>query len=601
MRRFTGFRWRVFLSFAPFVLILTGLFAGYLFTVARGVYREAISAQLASEAKLVALYLAPRWGDASAMPSLAETLGLESNTRVTVLNPAGQVLADSTGRPVGGNLADRPEVRAALAHGTARTLRPDASTGKGYSYAATRVEVNGAVVGVARVARPLDAIDEPLIQLAWSALGGVIASTMLAGWLAFGLARVITAPIQAITKRAEALAAGDLGTGGSARSQGEVGDLEYAFERMARQLVSTIQLISAERSKLAAVVETLDDGLVMIDGSGAIVMANSAAERLLAPGRPRGRELTGRPFALVARDHELLALVRAAVEAGRAGDVLVESHRPRRTIRAAVAPVRDDRATLVLLVLHDLTELRRLETARRDFVANISHELRTPLASIKALVETLEGGAVGDERVARRFLQQVNDEVDHLAVLVRDLLELSRLESGETPLARVAVSPRLLLEEARERLHAQAAQTGITIELAAAPDAPAVWADTTRVSQVLLNLLHNAIKFTPRGGRITLGAETREETVAFHVSDTGSGVDPDLLPRIFERFFKADRARASAGTGLGLAIAKHLVTAHGGVLSATNNDPPPGSTFTFTLPRVTVSQPAGQPATSLRP
>lgn len=586
-RRFTGFRWRVFFSFAPLVLLLTSLLGGFLFAVARGLYHDAIGAQLSSEARLVAVFVTPHWADEIALHAAVASLGAESNARVTLLDSVGAVVADTTGAAaVGENLVDRPEVREALALGAARASRASPITGRNYMYAAARIETGGKVLGVARVARSLDTIDRPLGGLAWSVIAGVAVSTMLAGWLAIGIARAITAPVEAITKRAEAMASGDLLPASTGRSLGEVGDLERAFERMSRQIVETIQLISAERTKLAAVVETLDDGLVIIDGAGTIVMANGAAERLMTLGRPREHQLAGRPFALVARDHELQALVRTALVESQARDILVESHRPRRTLRATVAPVEDEQSKLILLVLHDLTELRRLETARRDFVANISHELRTPLASIKALVETLQGGAIVDEGVARRFLHQVNEEVDHLALLVRDLLELSRLESGETPLARVAVSPRLLLEEARERLRAQATPANIAIDVEAEPDLPAVWADTTRIGQVLLNLLQNGIKFTPAGGRITLRAETRDEVVAFHVRDTGSGVDPELLPRIFERFFKADRARSGAGTGLGLAIAKHLVTAHGGSLSATNNQPPPGATFTFTLPRV---------------
>lgn len=586
-RRFTGLRWRVFFSVVPPTLVVTSLLGGFLFLVARTLYREAVGARLASEARLVALYAVPHWNDPAALGSTVITLGAQSNARVTLLAATGVVIADSAGTALRGeNFSDRPEVRQALDQGSARVVRANASTGQSYSYASTRVELGGAVVGVARVARSLDAIDQPLSQLAWSVLAGVAASTALAGWLAFGLAGAIAGPIEAITRRADALAAGDRSAAATEHAQGEVGDLERAFDRMSRQLVDTIHLISAERTKLEGVVETLDDGLVMIDASGTIAMANSAAERLLTFGGSRDTELVGRPFALVTRDHELQALVRSTLEDGQPRDILVESHRPRRSLRAAAAPVRDDLAPLILLVLHDLTELRRLETSRRDFVANISHELRTPLASIKALVETLEDGAIGDENLARRFLHLVNEEVDHLTLLVRDLLELSRLESGETPLARVAVAPRLLLDEARGRLRAQAAQAGIAIDIEVDSSTPAVWADTTRIGQVLLNLLHNAIKFTPAGGRITLRAESRDNVVAFHIRDTGRGVDAELLPRIFERFFKVDRARSSAGTGLGLAIAKHLVNAHGGVLTAANNVPPPGTTFTFTLPRV---------------
>jgi two-component system, OmpR family, phosphate regulon sensor histidine kinase PhoR len=248
------------------------------------------------------------------------------------------------------------------------------------------------------------------------------------------------------------------------------------------------------------------------------------------------------------------------------------------------APVRGVAGAPVLLVLHDLTELRRLETARRDFVANISHELRTPLASIKALVETLEDGAIEDESVARHFLHQVDEEVDHLTELVRELLELSRIESGEVALQREPVAAADLIDPVVRRLRAQAERAGVVLTIAPLGDLPPVLADPGRTGHVLLNLLHNAIKFTPPGGTIAVTASRHGGYLAVTVRDSGPGIEPAHLPRIFERFYKADRARSSGGTGLGLAIAKHLVSAHGGVLTARNNDDGPGASFTFTLP-----------------
>ena len=388
------------------------------------------------------------------------------------------------------------------------------------------------------------------------------------------------------------MAAGDLDRRADPRGTDEIGRLGRTFNRMADELRETIGIISDERAKLSAILETMGDGLLMVDHDGAITLANSAAERLLQPvtrAQRARREVRGRALIEVAHDHELTRLVFDARQRGQVATTLLEVGGGRRTIRAVAAPVRGVAGGPVLLVLQDLTEVRRLETARRDFVANISHELRTPLASLKALVETLDGGAIEEEEAARHFLGLMNGEVDHLTQLVRELLELSRIESGQVPLSREAIAPCELIQLAVERLATQAARAELDIvaDRGDGDALPLVWADVERIGQVLLNLLHNAIKFTPPGGRIVVGSERQGGAVAFWVRDSGTGIDPDDLPRIFERFYKADKARSGGGTGLGLAIAKHLIEIHGGTLTARNNTGGPGATFTFTLPLAT--------------
>ncbi|MBC7222671.1 MAG: PAS domain-containing sensor histidine kinase, partial [Anaerolineae bacterium] len=236
-----------------------------------------------------------------------------------------------------------------------------------------------------------------------------------------------------------------------------------------------------------------------------------------------------------------------------------------------------------LIVLQDLTEVRRLETVRRDFIANISHELRTPLASLKALVETLRDVALDDPPAARRFLDRAEAEVDALTQMVQELLELSRLESGQAPLEMKPVPVADLVVPSAERLRPQAERAGLEISFDLPADLPLVQADLERVRQVVLNLVHNAIKFTPAGGRIHIAARQVGAEVQVSVADTGIGIPPEELDRIFERFYKADRARSRGGTGLGLAIAKHVVQAHGGRIWAESAEGR-GSTFFFTLP-----------------
>jgi two-component system phosphate regulon sensor histidine kinase PhoR len=230
-----------------------------------------------------------------------------------------------------------------------------------------------------------------------------------------------------------------------------------------------------------------------------------------------------------------------------------------------------------------LTRVRRLETVRRDFISNVSHELRTPLASLKALTETLQQGALEDPPAARRFLGRIETEVDALTQMAQELLELTRIESGQVPLEFIAAAPQDLLASAVERMRAQAERAGVGLRTECPSGLPEVRTDPPRLEQVLVNLIHNAVKFTRPGGEVVLSAQLAGEFVCFSVRDTGVGISADDLPRIFERFYKADRARSGGGTGLGLSICRHLVEAHGGRIWAESEEGR-GSTFYFTLP-----------------
>jgi two-component system phosphate regulon sensor histidine kinase PhoR len=239
-----------------------------------------------------------------------------------------------------------------------------------------------------------------------------------------------------------------------------------------------------------------------------------------------------------------------------------------------------------LVILQDLTRVRRLETVRRDFISNISHELRTPLAGLKSLVDTLRGGAIKDRPAAKRFLKRMDAEVDTLTQMVEELLELSRIESGQAPLRMAPTPVSEVVIPPVDRLRPQAERAGVEFTVLLPPELPPVLVDVERARLVLTNLVHNAVKFTPPGGQITVGARPAGEDVTISVQDTGVGIPADDVPRIFERFYKADRARSGGGTGLGLAIAKHIVQGHGGRIWAESVEGE-GSTFFFTLPVAT--------------
>lgn len=361
--------------------------------------------------------------------------------------------------------------------------------------------------------------------------------------------------------------------------------LAGAFNRMAEQLERARGDSITQRKRIEAILANMTDGVVATGGDGTVVLANSAAERML--GISNGKTV-GRSFVEVAKDYELANMVKSCLASKdycRPESRPIEIGIPKRLVQAIVLPQRSGEAFQVLVLLQDLTELRRLETARQEFMANISHDLRTPIAAMKAVVETLQDGAIEDPVVSKRFLGRMDVELDKLTSLVQSLLDLSRIESGQAELRLEASDVTEIIREAVDRVGLQAERAGIRTETEIADHLPMVRVDRDRIGQVLDNLLQNALKFMERGGRITVSAADQGNFVAVSVADTGPGIDPDDIPRLFERFYKADKSRAQGGAGLGLAIAKHMVQAHGGRIWA-ENLPLRGAIFTFTLPRV---------------
>jgi len=339
-------------------------------------------------------------------------------------------------------------------------------------------------------------------------------------------------------------------------------------------------MLVEERGRLAAVLDNMGDGAIITDGDGTVRLINPAATRIL--GTKEDAAL-GRSFAGVARDHRIIDLWQQCRDECKETVAPVEVGRQQPFLQVVVTPLKDAEPGACLVILQDLTRVRRLETVRRDFISNISHELRTPLASLKSLADTLRDGALEDPPAAQRFLDRMEVEVDALTQMVQELLELSRIESGQVGFEIVPVSVADVVNPPVERLRPQAERADLRFSVDLAPDLPPVLADAERVRQVITNLVHNAIKFTPPGGEVAISATAGEGEVIISVRDTGVGIPADDLPRIFERFYKADRARSGGGTGLGLAIAKHIVLAHGGRIWAESVETR-GSTFYVALP-----------------
>ena len=399
----------------------------------------------------------------------------------------------------------------------------------------------------------------------WLVIALLIAACGVLAWRYFALRRDILTMTEQIRRKDELN-----------ESASELGDLASAFNSRLSTLNLQLSALNIEHGKLSAILDQLTDGVLIVDADGRIQFSNPAAERLF------GESLLGRSVPETLRHHQLIQTWQRSQQNGELQSDSVELPARKQFLQLVVIPDRYMRGGSLLLV-QDLTRLRRLETVRRDFISNLSHELRTPLASLRALTETLQDGALEDPPAARRFVDQISVETDALTQMVAELLELSRIESGQVALDLKPVPVFELLASAAERMGVQAERAGLSLRVECPPDLRKVRADRMRLEQVLVNLIHNAVKFTRPGGEVVLLAEPAEGAVCFVVRDTGVGISADDLSRIFERFYKSDRSRSGGGTGLGLSIARHIVEAHGGKIWAESRQGE-GASFFFTIP-----------------
>lgn len=575
---------RLLLATAVTVAGLVAFGAAAVGTRADDAERTARVDQLRAEAALAARLwaAAPARADVRFADSIATLLG----RHVTLVDPGGRVRGDSDARDAElqdpgaswlAGYARLPEV-AAAARDTTGAAHADASSATGASELAAAARGTRGVVRVAAtgyVASPLAASLRRGVLLA-----GLVA-LLLAGGAALLVARSITRPLAELRDVARALAAGDLSTRPALAAPGEIGEVAAAVHRLAEQLGARLDALTAEQELLAALTESLSEGVVAVDGRGQVVRLNDTARRLLRlPDAPPF------PAEYLPRDRALREALAAALggalvggdpvangsgngsAAAEPGAPAVELRVHGRTLALTARPLPAARGAV--LAFHDLTAVRRLETVRRDFVANVSHELKTPLTVVGGFAETL----ADDPALApapRRFAQTIRASATRMQRIVDDLLDLSRIESGGWRPAPAAVDVLVAAADALGPARDAAAARGVALDVAPAPDAPCVYADPTAARQVLSNLVENAVRHTP-AGRVTVFTRPDAATgdVWLGVRDTGVGISAAHLPRIFERFYRADpgRAREQGGTGLGLAIVKHLVEAHGGEVRA---------------------------------
>lgn len=386
-------------------------------------------------------------------------------------------------------------------------------------------------------------------------------------------------PLRDLTRAAEQIAEGKLDVSAMPRVRGELDRLSRAVTNLVYKRQRQTQKRARDTDRLNTILAYMADGVMILSRKGKVRLLNPAAERILGTSE---KEANGRTFIHVVRDHRMIELWKHCQESAQEESEGFELNDDQ-FVRMIITPFMKGAARGYLIILQDLTRMRQLQTIRQDFVSNISHELRTPLASLRALAETLYDGALEDPPAAKHFLGRMEVEIDKLVELVHDLLELSQIESDYLALELTETSVGELITPFVERLQPQAERADVELELAIEPDLPRVLVDSKRMQQAVTNLVHNSIKFTPPRGKIYVSAACDNGDVTVSVADNGVGIAEEDLPRIFERFYKSDRARAGSGSGLGLAIAKHIVQAHHGEIWA-NSTEGRGSTFCFSIP-----------------
>jgi len=528
-----------------------------------------------------------RGADDSHLQGRVEALRTFMDTRLTVVRSDGTVLADSDEDPVTmDNHGSRPEILAARVEGSGTATRFSRTIAATMMYVALTVEDDGELMGFVRVSLPLTVIRTKLTALRVAVTLGAMSAAAAALLVGFLLARRVIAPLASMTAVSESIADGNYEKRVASRSNDEIGRLASAFNRMAAELESRLHTITEDRTKLLTILGGMVEGVVAIDGDQKVVHLNSAAGRIL---EVPPSECIGRPIWEITRARKVGESLERSLLEGKevSSELRLQGDHQDRVVELRAAPLQSGQGGLVgaVLVLHEVTELRRLETVRQDFVANVSHELKTPITAIRGLIDTVVEDGDMPEATRQRFLQKVKDQAIRLSLLVTDLLTLARLESADGMVDTESMNVCESVEKSINNFRASAEEHGIQL-IGDLPPAPVrIIGDVEAVELVVNNLLDNALKYTQEGGRVWVRLDTDGTMVVLEVEDTGIGIAKEHHGRIFERFYRVDKARSRelGGTGLGLSIVKHVCRTLGGSISV-ESEVGTGSTFRVRFP-----------------
>lgn len=519
---------------------------------------------------------------------IADDLGQQLHVRVTIIASNGTVLGDTDLKPqqltVAENHGTRPEVLQAQREGFGISKRYSYTIKKYLLYAAVPFS-NRSTTAFLRFAIPLNDIESLQTKFQRTIAVILLLVFILSLLLMYLISAVVSRPLSQMASIAKSMAQGDFSLKPSVYSTDEIGDLAIAFTHMSDEINKRIEEIRQESTKLDAVLSSMFEGIMVVDPYGEIVLMNPSLRKIFfVDNNPLGR----RPIEAIR--NVTVQNVTDKILQDRQNFISQEiaiTQPNDKILRIHGTPImRDNKLQGAVLVFHDITELRRLEKIRQDFVANVSHELRTPISSIKGYAETLLSGAIEDKENARDFINIIYQDSNRLASLIADLLDLAKIESGKLQMDFLSVELKPLVLRCIGVLRKSTEEKSLRVVCLIPEDLPKVLADEKRLSQVLLNLLDNAVKYTPQNGTITIRSSITDKFIQVDIVDTGMGIPSDDIPRIFERFYRVDKARSRelGGTGLGLSIAKHIVLSHGGQIWV-HSQPDKGSTFSFTIPQ----------------
>ena len=571
---------------AVFLLVIAAATITLDFTIRRAwekSLRSGIEQALVEKTRLFAQRVANEKGQP--LQQLITEEAAAGNARATVIDQTGRVLADSQAEADSmENHATRPEFVAALHGQIGMDTRSSHTLGVPFLYVAAPVPM-----GAVRMAYPLATRKQLEAGIRRSLLLSSAMAFLVALLLAAGISRLVSRRLRRIVAFAERIATGDLSARIAQESSDEIATVASALDRTARQLEESFAEVETSRRQLESLLNSMQEAVIAVSGDGKVLWVNGRMQRLAGAG-----VRVGAPVVETVRDPSFLAAVDGAVSRREICTTRAIALRPGYVfqVTAAPMPLYSGKAKApgssasggAVAVLHDLTDLERVEKTRRDFIANVSHELRTPLTSVQGYAETLLDSAAAEHAGTREFLEIILKNAARMSRLTQDLLVLARVESGEQRFSLQRVAPTVLLQDALDTFQVEARERGMELNVENAAWDP-VLADPEAMHQVLANLIGNAMNYAREGGKIDLGARPQEDAVEFYVRDFGPGIASEHLPRLFERFYRVDKARSreSGGTGLGLAIVKHIVLAHGGQVRAESRLGR-GSTFYFTVP-----------------
>ena len=582
--------WQLFPSYLliTFTALLT--VGGYASNSLREFYYDRTAEDLKARAWMIERQVARKnfSFNPSSLNSLSRDLGIKTNTRITIIDLSGQVLGDSDEEPSRmDNHADRPEFITALQGETGMAVRFSNTLEEQMMYLAVPIIREDKLSGVARISIPITFIEQALRTIEFK-IGGVgLAVALLAAGISLIISRRISHPLEQMKHSAESIARGDWKKPLSVNSDSvEISALSNALNQMALQLEDRIKTITNQSNESEAVLSSMVEGVLAVDAAENIIRLNKAAGKLLEI-KPDSAE--GRPIHEVVRNSLLREFIERTLSGienvetdltiGNQNEIFLQAH-------GAVLKDMQEKSIGAVIVLNDVTRLRRLETVRKDFVANVSHELKTPITLIKGFVETLQQGALEKREEAERFLNIMSKQVERLNAIIEDLLSLSRLEqgSGKSAISMEKTKVIQILESAIRDCESKLLEKKISIQLNCSNELE-VFANSPLLNQAVLNLVDNALKYSEQGEKITVEAFVTGTEIVIEVQDWGCGIGSEHLPRLFERFYRIDQARSRqmGGTGLGLAIVKHIVQEHGGSVSV-NSTLGKGSRFSIHLP-----------------